>query len=313
MDPSFSSGLQDLGFEHISVVSERAVHEMNKRINGDFIALKSKWTKFNNAMGGGIQPATLYVVGGRPGVGKSAFSNRLLFDLYETNSMENVVTLYWNFEMPNYKQIIREASNKLQRSVNQLLSSEELVAIEYRDKLKQLAEKMNDYPMYFMDKSKKPSFISRVNDALKNKGVNLIINIGDHTRLVSKEHHIMTEEEKITEYLSEQQKCCVQQESVGILLSQLNRSIETPDRIAGGAVPLLSDFFGADSVGQFANVAMILQRPEMYQQDKYREWSTKNLLVAHVVKNRDGEVGILPFTHQLSYNSIIEYGSDSKV
>mgnify|MGYP000574605471 CR=1 FL=1 len=43
----------------------------------------TKWKRLNRNLLGGLQPGKMYVIAGRAGVGKSAFSNQLIFDLLE--------------------------------------------------------------------------------------------------------------------------------------------------------------------------------------------------------------------------------------
>jgi len=74
--------------------------------------------------------------------------------------------------------------------------------------------------------------------------------------------------------------------------------------------PLASDLFGSDALAQFANVIIILQRPELYPNvKKYLDWDRelKSLLAVHILKNRDGEVTWIPFKHLLQHNSMMEY------
>src|SRR5688572_17491740 len=92
--------LSQYGFQTVGDVYNNAIDEIQKRRDGLVNPYKTRWSKFNEVLGGGIQKATTYVIGGRPGLGKSAFSNRLLFDLCEGNDVSQTVFLYWNFEMP---------------------------------------------------------------------------------------------------------------------------------------------------------------------------------------------------------------------
>ncbi len=299
--------LIDLGFEHINEVHKRAVHEVDARRLGLVKPYKTKWTTFNKCLGGGIQVGSVYVIGGRPGLGKSAFSNRLLFDLCMSNDLSNTIFLYWNFEMANYQQIIREASSRLNMSYNKLMSSEDSLQEEHFFAFKNLKDDMLNYPIYFMDKNKSGKYIYEVNKKVKDKYQDFdIINIMDHTRLIMKDSQRATEEERITQLLSYGRDLTTETESTTIFLSQLNRNIESPARAASLYVPQLTDFFGSDAVGQFAHTAMILQRPEMYNIDEYYGEIAKNLLALHILKSRNGAVTWIPFSHNLAENKIWE-------
>lgn len=300
--------LREYGFQHISEVHTRAVHEVDQRRKGLIKPYKTKWEAFNRELGGGIQIGNVYVIGARPGLGKSAFSNRLIFDLCELNDMSNTIILYWNFEMANYQQIIREASSKLNMSYNRLMSSEQSLQEEHFFAFKNLKDSMLDFPIYFMDRNKSAKFIYETNKQLKDTFQDFdFINLMDHTRLIAKSTQKASEEERITELLSYGRDLTVDTEATTIFLSQLNRNIESPQRAATLYIPQLTDFFGSDAVGQFAHTAMILQRPEMYNIEEYLDSEPAEGLIAnHILKNRNGSVTWIPFQHDLAHNKIWE-------
>ena len=53
---------------------EKALLEMRGRMDGRIKSLKTAWPKFNDATLNGLEWNTLTVVGARPGVGKTLFS-----------------------------------------------------------------------------------------------------------------------------------------------------------------------------------------------------------------------------------------------
>lgn len=240
--------------------------------------------------------------------GKTSLCNRMLFDICEVNSLINTIILYWNFEMPNHQQVIKEVSAKLHITVNQILSAEEQLALEHFNKMKELEKGITSYPIWFHSRTSTAEYIKKVNYQLQGKFPHhTIINIGDHTRLASKSgKQNEKEEEMIHSLMSTARDICVELEGVFIWLSQLNRNIESPDRRATDYVPQLTDLFGADALGQYANVVMIIQRPEIYNIKKYLGEDSKNLLALHILKNRSGEITWLPFEHNLKYNQIVE-------
>jgi replicative DNA helicase len=95
---------------------------------------------------------------------------------------------------------------------------------------------------------------------------------------------------------------------INILLSQLNRNIESEHRAKAQYQPLLTDLFGGDSIGQDAHVVMMLQRPhDLYGiTDKYCNEDPKGLLAVHIEKNRDGLLGMIPYEAEMSTFTIKE-------
>lgn len=304
------NSIESYGFEHISTAYDKAVQTINDYRLGRIVPAKTSYMQVNQALGGGFHKATIYVIGGRPSTGKSAFTNRMIFDICDLN--DDVIVIYWNFEMPNYQQVIREIGAKEELSVNDLRSAEQQLALENYEKVKQLKTLFSQYPIYFNSHARSPEYIKnivgKISDANPDKQ---IINVIDHSRLITSNNK-KNEEERITFLLSVLRDLSVEREVTNFLISQLNREIEKDERMKrlGGPVPQQSDFFGADAVNQYANVALILQRPEMYDGLKqymgYSRSEFKNMLFTHVVKNRDGKQTILEFSHEFEYNRMSE-------
>lgn len=303
------SDLIDLGFQHI----EKAVNQCYTHIiagkKGERLVYPSKWKKFNRLLLGGLQPGKMYVIAGRPGSGKSAFSNKLLFDLLEHPKNESkLLILYWSFEMPGYQQLMRIGSSKINQKISTILS----VDTEFQDMhFEQFIKVMNGYkkyPIYFNNNARDVNYVSkitkRVHALYPDK---TIINLFDHSRLFKK-----SKEESELQMLTNLSHECVElQQATGcitILLSQLNRNIESPSRAENLYQPMLSDIFASDSIAQDAHVVMIINRPhDMYNiTAPYLGQDPKNLLALHFEKNRDGELGMLPFDCDMSTFSIDE-------
>jgi replicative DNA helicase len=185
-----------------------------------------------------------------PGSGKSALSNQMLFDMLDhPKNKDKLIVLYWSFEMPSYQQLMRSSSMKTGLSMIDLLSVDnELPEESFKAFLKNVAEYKN-YPIYFTNKACDVNHVEktvrRVHALNPDK---TIINLFDHSRLFK------SSEESELKMLTKLSHTCIhlgiETECINILLSQLNRNIESEHRAADSYKPLLSDLFGADSVGQ---------------------------------------------------------------
>jgi replicative DNA helicase len=268
---------------HIGEATKQAVDIILKRKKGQLMGLKTCWKKLNRYIGGGIQSGTQYIVAGRSGVGKSAFVNLLIKSLFDFNRNEKVVILYFNFEMPSYKQVIRKMSKELEMSVNQIMSSESPISdIDY-DRVTKLEGALSKYEIYFVDI---PINVVQINTKVMEfsnrfKGYHLV-NVFDHSRLVtdSNERDEMAKIgrlSKVCMYLKKKINCS------NIIVSQLNRNIESPERAKMGYEPMASDIFGADSLYQDADVVLVPHRPEMYRLDIYNGFATKDLIALHIL------------------------------
>lgn len=98
-----------------------------------------------------------------------------------------------------------------------------------------------------------------------------------------------------------------------IELCQLNRNIESVERINNNYLhyPMRSDLFGSESLYQAADYLIVLHRPELLgiKNDGYgpHNLPVQNIIYLHLLKNREGEVGIIMFENNLKYNRMDEY------
>ena len=295
------------GFSSIKKSVDTSINDVRMGMLGQRKVLPTKWKRLNKNLLGGLQPGKMYVIAGRPGVGKSAFSNQLIFDLLDNNPDKKVVVLYWSFEMPGHQQILRAGSKDVKKQVLDLLSVETKLSEGEYELYKEKVEVYKKYPILFNN-------IPRTIDYIKDTCVDmtnalpdrLIINVFDHSRLVAGNYN--NELEK----LDKLSKGCMWMQAkmgvINILLSQLNRNIEQEHRAKAQYQPLLTDLFGGDSIGQDAHVVMMLQRPyDLYGiTELYCTHDPVGLLAVHIEKNRDGLLGMLPFEADMSTFTINE-------
>ena len=292
---------------HISKEVERSIQHVRDGMSGKRNVLPTKWKRLNKNLMGGLQPGKMYVIAGRPGVGKSAFSNQLIFDLLDENVQKDIMVVYWSFEMPGDQQILRAGSKDTKLQTFELLSVEQKLS---QDKFQQYVnetQKYKNYPIFFCSIPQNMDMIKKVNEQIFFKHPKkTVINLIDHSRLV------IGREDTELQKLNTLSKGCMWMQarmgSVTILLSQLNRNIEQEHRAKNQYQPLLTDLFGGDSIGQDAHVVMMLQRPyDLYNiTDTYCGEDPVGLLAVHIEKNRDGLLGMIPFQTDLSTFTINE-------
>lgn len=307
-DPQGSQDNYDLSMlRHISKSVEKSIQQVKLGMKGERKVLPTKWARLNKNLMGGLQPGKMYVIAGRPGVGKSAFSNQLIFDLLDENVLKNVVVVYWSFEMPGEQQILRAGSKDTKLQTFELLSVEQKLSQEKFKAYVDATQKYKDYPIFFCSVPQNMEAIKKINEKIFMRHPSkLIINLIDHSRLV------LGKEDLELQRLNTLSKACMWMQakmgSLTILLSQLNRNIEQEHRAKNQYQPLLTDLFGGDSIGQDAHVVMMLQRPyDLYGiTDTYCGEDPMGLLAVHIEKNRDGLLGMIPFQTDLSTFTINE-------
>ena len=289
---------------------EKAIDKVHSRMTGTENALKTCWTRTNTILGGGLQKGMQYVVAARPGVGKSAYTNILVKSLFDLNPNEKFICLYFNFEMPSYSQVLRNVSSAMKVSVNDLLSAAKPLEEEKFGVLVDYKRILGRYPIFFIDTQVSVNKIYRIIEKFQVENpYHTIINVFDHTRLAlsekgEEEQAMINKMSKMGVYIKNTMGC------INILISQLNRNIESTDRAKSFYEPELSDLWMASAIEQDANAIVLLHRPEMYHIPVYHQLPTKNLIAAHWKKNRDGDLGLIPMRHELAYNYIEEIPKD---
>ena len=295
------------GFQKIDKAVKQSIAIVKEAKLGKRDVLPTLWPRLNRNLLGGLQRGKMYVIAGRPGVGKSAFSNQLIFDVLDNNKDKDIVVLYWTFEMPGYQQVMRSASKDVKKEMADLLSiNKRLSDMDFQSYAKKVM-KYGNYPIYFNNVPRTMEYIMNANEEIQlSKPTTTIINIFDHSRL------IRGSEDTELKKLNTISKGCMWMQStmgaVNILLSQLNRNIEQEHRAKNQYQPMLSDLFGGDSIGQDAHVVMMLQRPyDLYGiTESYCNEDPVGLLAVHVEKNRDGLLGMIPFEADMSTFTINE-------
>ena len=151
---------------HISKEVERSIQHVSDGMNGRRNVLPTKWDRLNKNLMGGLQPGKMYVIAGRPGVGKSAFSNQLIFDLLDKNAQKEIIVVYWSFEMPGDQQILRAGSKDTKLQTFELLSVEQKLS---QDKFKRYVDetqKYKQYPIYFCSIPQNMDMMKKVNEQI---------------------------------------------------------------------------------------------------------------------------------------------------
>ena len=307
LPPELQDHFKDKGFKSINKAISASLHQVTDGMKGKRQVYPTKWKRLNKNLLGGLQPGKMYVIAGRPGVGKSAFSNQLIFDLLDNNKFKKLLVLYWSFEMPGYQQIMRAGAKGTSKQVSELLSVEQKLEQDAYEAFRKEVLKYAHYPIYFNNIPRNMEFVKNANiDITNKKPDHTIINVFDHSRL------ILSDKDSELQKLNEVSKGCMwlqaKMGTINILLSQLNRNIEQEHRAKAQYQPLLTDLFGGDSIGQDAHVVMMLQRPhDLYGiTDTYCGENPLKLLAVHVEKNRDGLLGMIPYEAEMSTFTINE-------
>lgn len=302
----------NLPIRPISVVANEALNYIKARKEHDVISLATRWKKLNRCCMGGIEPNTVYTIAGISGSGKSSVANLIQTDLIDLNPNMDIVVLTFSLEMVGFRQIGRTLSNKLRRTTSDLYSSQQDLDDDTYRKVINVSNQLKNYPIYFVDNPGSPeqvrqTILSFYDKYVKNQNKYFVI-IYDHTLLTKRVGTTI-------ETMSELQEVFIQIKKLPltsiIQLSQMNRNIESPERINNPLAhyPMRSDLSSSDSIFQASDYVLVIHRPEILNIHEYGpdHLPTKNKVYIHILKNRDaGRPCILEFENDLMYNNLIE-------
>ena len=296
----------------MSVVAQEAINYIRGRKERKIISLKTRWEKFNKQCMGGIEPNAVYTIPGISGSGKSSFANLLSTDIIDLNPSEDIIVLNFSLEMVAFRQVGRTLSNKLRKTTSTLYSSETSLDDGTFAQVVGVCKQLKEYPIYFVDSPTTPMQVQEIistfyNTHVKGTGKHFII-LYDHALLTKPIGSVL-------ETIAELQRVFIQVKKLPmtsiIQIAQMNRNIETPERINNplSHYPMRSDISSSDAIFQASDYVLVIHRPEMLGIQEYgpNHLPTKNKVYIHVLKNRDaGKPCILEFENDLMYNNLLE-------
>jgi replicative DNA helicase len=307
-------------------VSERealrkAILKIKARRRGDVKSLKSAWPKFNDAFCDGLEWRTITVVGARPGTGKTLFMEQLISDIIEHNTDQEFRVLKFQMEMVDETSGVRKLSLNTGSDYNTLMSKGGILVD------KSIYDKCVDY----YNKSLNSDIINVVYDACtvdemcatihyemgkykKQDGTytNMLVAI-DHSALF-KLGKGQKDKFEMLNYLGEALTMMKKKYPIAfIVLSQLNRNIDSPDRQRDGEYGnyvLDSDIYGSDGLLQHTDVLMGINKPSIRKIRQYGPErfliNDEDILVFHFLKSRNGTTRISFFKLDRTTMRIVE-------
>lgn len=302
----------------VDTVRKETLDYMLKRKNGLITSLSSPWPKLNKALLDGLEWGGIYVIAGRPGSGKTTVVSQLSNYAHIHNPGLDFVVLNFQFEMTDRIIGVRELTKPMNMTMNQLFSADPTMKLT-DDHIRQIQEwhRMKEHQEIFYitepltAKEIKAECIKFHNHFKKP----MIVTI-DHSVLTKR--HLDEQSQIDTLYALSTELVSLKKllpDSLYIVLSQMNRTIEDPKRRENGAVgnfPTASDIFGADALMQNADVTIAISRPDLLGIKYYGpdQIPVKNgMMIFHLIKNRFGEQEMLFFEQDLKYFEIKEGAS----
>lgn len=294
---------------------------VTKRSIGEIKSLITSLPSMNEAGLGGLEWGSIVTIAGMSGAGKTALSGILTRDLPKLNPTEPIVVFDLNFEMPSIKLLAREVSGMLGITIKELLSAEDAFTDfdNFKAALIELQKRENKYLEVGTTAIAIKNKILEIYEAYnpnrdkKNfyKDVGIVVKL-DHSILVKKGANEQSQLESLHNLASMFNELKKEIKIITIILSQLNRSIEAPERRdfrnKMNQYPTKADIYGADSLYQFSDIVLIAHAPEKLNLNIYGpdDLPTKGLIYLHYLKIREGEPFIRAARNQFAFNRIEE-------
>lgn len=316
---------KDLEYNHIQKASDDALKYIDLRRKGKIRSLRTCWKKLNSKLTGGFEWRTITTIAGMSGSGKSSMANQLETSFFDYNKYETFSVLSFNFEMMAFKQVGRKISSKMDKTVTELYSgNSNLSDDDFKKAEVHVNTDIKTYDVYYVDV---PGSVEEIYNTIlkfhkeqqkiKGKYYGTVVML-DHTLLTrgaqgASEREVLARLYKMFMLLKKKIKC------IFIALSQLNREIEKSERLSNPMqnYPMKKDIFGSDSVFHGSDYVIISHKPFMLNLQTYGPPklpilnpldNTQAMIYWHIIKNRDGESGIvLSMLDNLKHNKIEEY------
>lgn len=283
-----------------------AINYIIGRSEGTITSIRTPWSKFNEATIDGLEWNTINVFAGRPGSLKTAIKDQIIRNITLLNPTEIVKVLEFQLEMLARTSAVRDFSSALGKTYKQVCSADGKLDREDFDICLAYAKVRLERATDVIENAPTVEEFEKIIDQymethhyINNGGkmyTKTIITL-DHSILVKKGPGEKDKQEtlhKLGECLTKLKK---KYPILFIILSQLNRNVDSQDRNEEGKYgnyPNDSDVFGGDALLMHADFLVAFDRPAMrkircYGPDRYII-EDNSIIVMHFLKCRNAEV-----------------------
>jgi replicative DNA helicase len=316
---------KELGFIHVSEAYSQALDYAEKRRTGEIRSIRTPWEKFNEVSMNGLEWNSLTVIAGRPGSGKTLIGSMIAREAFRLNPEQagEFCVVDFQFEMLARNIALREISGHTGINVRRLTSVAGSVTDEDLAAAHKYCQDNKYREIYTWER---PLTVDKMREKIyqfyEAKEKKMIITV-DHSLLLRKS--ASEKENKDILYnlgymLAETRR---QLPVIFIVLSQLNREIETVERVKNASIGNFvkdSDVFGADAMLQFTDILIGINRPAKYgitlygppnsfhEDERYRKGIPVdiNSLAVHFLKVRSGEPCLTMFKADFARSNILQ-------
>jgi hypothetical protein len=318
-----------------------SLHYMQGRMRGEIKSFKSPWLKVNDATTDGFEWHSTTVIGGRPGSGKTLMKDQIIREGFKLNAGEDFRVLEFQFEMLSRTSAIREYSSVLGKSYKYLCSADGKISEEHLRACHDYAKEAVKYPIDIVEEPCTVKDMKEIIHAymLAHSTLEMVRETSKDEEgkpqekdvqkriykktIITLDHSLLLKKNKLEGEKDKHDMLYALGEAVTdlkrkypihfIILSQLSRGIDTPERNEDGKYGnyvLESDIFGADALLQHADTLIGINRPgkqkiKFYGPDRYII-DDEYTLVMHFLKCRNGDTRMSFFKAEFAKMRIIE-------
>ena len=306
---------------------QAALHYIAQRKQGLINSFRTPWAKMNDAGVDGFEWHSLVVIGARPRTGKTLIKDQIIREIATHNQGQTINVLEFQLEMLARSSKVREFCAILGKPYKYVCSASENDKLTDEDlnKLYEYSKKAVGTNKTPVDIIEKPctvtGFIKIVTDYMEDHAViiegkkvyiNTVVTL-DHCLLLNKEKDDKTKTDMLYNLGEAVTALKRKYPIVFIILSQLGRDMEKPERNENGKYGnyvLDSDMFGGDALFQHADIVIGINRPalkaiEYYGPERYLI-ADDSVLIFHFLKCRNGDTRMSFFKAEFDKMQIIE-------
>ena len=302
-------------WKHVSEIRHESLEYIKKRRLRLIKSIKTPWPKLNNALMDGFEWGSIYIIGSRPGIGKTSILSQITNYGHANNPGQDFAVLNFQFEMGDRVIGTRELTKPMNMDMKKILSAhptDKLTAKDLEDIEAYHKSRVNDEIYYVTDALTAKDFTKEVIKFYNTVKKPIMVS-ADHSILFKKGADEASQLEAL--YTLSNEMVYLKKKipnSMYIILSQLNKTIEDYTRRINGNIanyPTSSDLFGGDALTQCADVVLLVSSPDKLGITEYGPNKIKvedGMIIFHLVKNRFGEQSMLFFKQDLKYFEIQE-------
>ncbi len=247
-------------------------------------------------MTSGFQPGDLIVIGGRPGMGKTAFA--LNIAQHVGISLKEPVAVF-SLEMAKEQLALRMLC--AESLVDSSRVRKGFISREEWPKLTNAAGRLAEAPIFIDDSSAITVLEIRAKARrLKMEHGGLSLVVVDYLQLMRSRGNFERREQEISE-ISRSLKALAKELKIPVIaLSQLNRAVEQ----RGEKKPTLADLRESGAIEQDADVILFLYRDEVYNKNNPANKGKAEVIVA---KQRNGPTGVFQLTFLADSTRFVDF------